>query len=59
MSLETKEASQNARGHYTERKYQRKKLKFLYQPWMVQFSQFLFQLNDLNFLLHLGVYLGA
>jgi len=35
MSPETKEASQNPRGDSTERKYQRKKLKFLSQPRMV------------------------
>jgi len=35
MSLETKEASQNARGVSTERKYQSKKLKFLSQPRMI------------------------
>jgi len=31
---------------------------FLNHGWF-EFSQFLFQLNDLSFLLHLGVYLGA
>jgi hypothetical protein len=35
MPPESKEASQNARGDSTERKYQRKKLKFLFQPRMV------------------------
>jgi hypothetical protein len=35
MSPESKEATQNAIGDSTERKYQRKKLKFLSQPRMV------------------------
>jgi hypothetical protein len=35
MSPETKEASKNPIGDSTERKYQRKKLKFLSQPRMV------------------------
>ncbi len=49
MSPETKEASQNARGDSTERKYQRKKLKFLSQPRMIPVFSISFSIEWFEF----------
>jgi hypothetical protein len=59
MSPETKKASQNARGDSTKRKYQRKKVKFLSQPWMVGVFSISFSIERFEFSLAVRCLLGG